>query len=110
VKSKQKRRNPNKKENPNINPGNPNNKKHIFYLDFTNLLFGFPEFSKESGKSKQKSSFFILLFSHILFGFPGFVENNNFYFLFGFPGFSFGFPICPYNQILFLPVSSETAR
>jgi hypothetical protein len=25
-------------------------------MDFTNLLFGFPEFSKESGKSKLKNS------------------------------------------------------
>jgi hypothetical protein len=31
-------------------------KTDIFCLDFTNLLFGFPGFSKESGKSKLKNS------------------------------------------------------
>jgi hypothetical protein len=51
VKSKQKRRNPNRI------PGNPNNKKTDFLFEFHhNLLFGFPGFSKESGKSKLKNS------------------------------------------------------
>jgi hypothetical protein len=92
VKSKQKRRNPNK------NPGNPDNKKQIFCLDFTiflfefpGFLFGFPGFLKESEKSKlknseiqTKSSFFIPWISPILcLGFPD-LSLDFALFIFGF--------------------------
>jgi hypothetical protein len=50
VKSKQKRRNPNK------NPGNPTIKSVKSKQHETDFLFGFPGFSKESGKSKLKNN------------------------------------------------------
>jgi hypothetical protein len=80
-------------------------------------LFGFPGFSKESGKSKLKNSeikknpiikgeiqskkqfFHCLDFTDFMFGFPGFKFGfRSFYFrllivfLFGFPGFLFRLP------------------
>jgi hypothetical protein len=54
-------------------PGNPNNKK-------TDFLFGFPEFSKESGKSKHKN----IEIQTIIRDNP---NKKAFFYLFGFPGF-----------------------
>jgi hypothetical protein len=60
----------------------------IFYLDFTNILFEFPGFSKESGKFKLKNS----EIETIMRGNPN-KKNSFFYsldtadFMFWFPGF-----------------------